>query len=635
MMKTSIKTIGLLAAQIPGIKMNTQTTRAIVGAVVAMSLMANAVMAQQAGAGKPQSKPSETRDPVVPARWPAEKATTWYAKQPWLVGCNFIPSTAINQLEMWQADTFDPVTIDRELGWASGMGMNSVRVYLHHLLWQQDSEGFLKRMDQFLGIADKHHIITLFVLCDSVWNPHPKLGKQPEPKPRVHNSGWVQSPHIEVLRDELQHDSLAPYFKGVISRFKDDSRVLGWDLYNEPGNDGEPDRMTTLEKEAKCLLLLTKMFRWARQVNPSQPLTTGLWSTKEWVGPQATALNRFIVANSDVLSFHIYDRIDKTRGRVDSLKPLGRPLLCTEYMSREAGSLFEDHLPYFKQHKIGAYNWGFVAGKIQTQYPWSSWSKTFTAEPEVWSHDILRPDGTPFRQAEVDLFKSLTAGNHPGTAQPSDLPAPVRFIENLAAGKNQTVVTMGTSLTKGGNWVPQMKDLLEQKYPNLAKVVNLGRDASSTAAPKGRCGLDMVKAVVAAKPDAVFIEYGMNDCYLRYEITPAQSAKNLNTIIDTILAANPQTEIILQTMNSCKDYPEKNPPWLHASNRPKLADYYQIQRDIARKRNLRLIDHYPAWLAVMNNDPARFDKLVPDRIHPNAEGAREIIMPTLIKELGL
>jgi lysophospholipase L1-like esterase len=437
-----------------------------------MSLMANAVMAQQAGAGQPQSKSSETRDPVVPARWPAEKATTWYAKQPWLVGCNFIPSTAINQLEMWQADTFDPVTIDRELGWASGMGMNTVRVYLHDLLWQQDSEGFLKRMDQFLGIADKHHIITLFVLCDSVWNPHPKLGKQPEPKPHVHNSGWVQSPHIEVLRDELQHDSLAPYFKGVISRFKDDSRVLGWDLYNEPGN-------------------------------------------------------------------------------------------------------------------------------------------------------------------EVDLFKSLTAGNHPGTAQPSDLPAPVRFIENLAAGKNQTVVTMGTSLTKGGNWVPQMKDLLEQKYPNLAKVVNLGRDASSTAAPKGRCGLDMVKAVVAAKPDAVFIEYGMNDCYLRYEITPEQSAKNLNTIIDTILAANPQTEVILQTMNSCKDYPEKNPPWLHASNRPKLADYYQIQRDIARKRNLRLIDHYPAWLAVMNNDPARFDKLVPDRIHPNAEGAREIIMPTLIKELGL
>lgn len=359
---------------------------------------------------------------TLPGRWSVERATTWYAQQPWLVGCNFIPSTAINQLEMWQADTFDPVTIDRELGWAAGIGMNTVRVYLHDLLWQQDSEGFLKRMDQFLGIAEIHHISTLFVLCDSVWNPHPKLGKQPEPKPHVHNSGWVQSPHIEILRDERQHDSLAPYFKGVLGRFKDDRRVLGWDLYNEPGNDGEQDRMTTLEKEAKCLLLLTKMFTWARQVNPSQPLTTGLWS-KEWVGPKATALNRFIVANSDVLSFHIYDRIDKTRGRVDSLKPFNRPLLCTEYLARGAGSLFEEHLPFFKQNRIGAYNWGFVAGKIQTQYPWSSWRKTFTAEPDVWHHDILRPDGTPFRQAEVDLFKSLNAGNHHGVSPSSELPA--------------------------------------------------------------------------------------------------------------------------------------------------------------------------------------------------------------------
>ena len=340
-------------------------------------------------------------------RWPAARAANWYRQQPWLVGCNFIPSTAINQLEMWQADTFDPATIDRELGWAAGIGMNSVRVYLHDLLWQQDREGFLQRIDRFLDIADKHRITTLFVMCDAVWNPHPKPGKQPEPRPHVHNSGWVQSPDIEILRDERRHDSLAPYFKGVIGRFKDDRRVLGWDLYNEPGNDGEEDRMTTLEKEGKCLLLLTRMFAWAREVNPSQPLTTGLWS-KEWVGPDATPLNRFIIANSDVLSFHIYDRIDKTRARVDSLSPLGRPLLCTEYLARGAGSHFEDHLPYFKQHKIGAYNWGFVAGKIQTQYPWSSWRKKFTAEPELWHHDVLRRDGAPFRQAEVDLIKSLT-----------------------------------------------------------------------------------------------------------------------------------------------------------------------------------------------------------------------------------
>ncbi len=347
-------------------------------------------------------------DLTLPGRWSIEKARKWHGQQPWLVGCNFIPSNAINQLEMWQADTFDPATIDRELGWAAGIGMNTVRVYLHDMLWQQDSEGFLKRIDQFLRIADKHGIRPMFVLCDSVWNPHPKLGKQPEPRPHLHNSGWVQSPHIEVLRDVRKHDSLEPYFKGVIGRFKDDKRILAWDLYNEPGNDGKEDRMTTAEKEEKCLLLLKKMFTWTRQINPSQPLTTGLWSN-QWIGPRATALNSFIRENSDVISFHIYDRIAKTMERVGSLKPFGRPLLCTEYLARGSGSNFKEHLPYFKKNKIAAYNWGWVAGKIQTQYPWASWRRKFTAEPKIWHHDVLRPDGTPYRQVEVDLIKSLTA----------------------------------------------------------------------------------------------------------------------------------------------------------------------------------------------------------------------------------
>jgi hypothetical protein len=347
-------------------------------------------------------------DLTLQGRWSTERAKEWYKQQTWLVGCNFTPSTAINQLEMWQAETFDPKTIDRELGWAADMGMNTIRVYLHDLLWQQDSEGFLKRIDQFLAIADKHNIRTLLVLCDSVWNPHPKLGKQPESRPHVHNSGWVQSPHIDILKDITKHNSLEPYFKGVIGRFKDDKRVLLWDLYNEPGNDGEQDGMTTKEKEAVCLILLEKMFTWARQVNPSQPLTTGLWSN-EWVGPKITRLNEFIAANSDVISFHSYDNFDKTVERVGSIKTYGRPLLCTEYLARASGSKFQTHLPYFKKNKIAAYNWGFVAGKIQTQYPWSSWRKKFTAEPKIWHHDVLRPDGTPYDQSEVDLIKSLTA----------------------------------------------------------------------------------------------------------------------------------------------------------------------------------------------------------------------------------
>lgn len=352
------------------------------------------------------------RDDTLPGRWSSDLANEWYAKQPWLVGCNFIPSSAINQIEMWQADTFDLDTIDRELDWAAGLGMNTVRVYLHDLLWQQDSDGFLKRMDQFLAIADKHGIKPMFVLFDSCWNSFPKLGRQPEPKPHVHNSGWVQSPHIDTLKDVTKHESLKPYVKGVIGRFKDDPRVLAWDLYNEPGNGSAGDGMRSSRKTGVCLILLEHVFGWVRQENPAQPLTVGLW-TGEWVGPKADRLTEFVLANSDVISFHDYHALHRTIERVGTLKPFGRPILCTEYLARSEGSRFESQLQYFKENKIAAYNWGFVAGKIQTQYPWSSWQKQFTAEPEIWHHDILRPDGTPHIQSEADFIKSLTTGTPP------------------------------------------------------------------------------------------------------------------------------------------------------------------------------------------------------------------------------
>jgi hypothetical protein len=347
----------------------------------------------------------------LPGRWSAEKANAWYDKQPWLVGCNFTPSTAINQLEMWQADTFDPKTIDRELGWAAGIGMNTVRVYLHDMLWQQDSEGFLKRIDQFLGIADKHGIKTMFVLFDSCWASFPKLGKQPDPVPHRHNSGWVQSPNFNTLKDVTQHKALKPYVTGVIGKFKDDPRVLCWDLYNEPGNGNRDDRIRSRRKQAICLILLEHALRWSRELNPSQPLTCGgLW-TGEWIGPKSTQLSEFILANSDVISFHNYEELHKTIDRVGSIRPFGRPLLCTEYLARSVDSKFETHLPYFKKNKIAAYNWGLVAGKIQTQYPWASLNKKFTAEPKIWHHDVLNPDGTPHIQSEVDLMKSLTSEN--------------------------------------------------------------------------------------------------------------------------------------------------------------------------------------------------------------------------------
>lgn len=348
-------------------------------------------------------------------RWSEQKANDWYANQPWLVGCNFIPSTAVNQLEMWQPETFDLDTIDKELSLAKGLGFNSIRIFLHDLLWEQDAKGLLDRVDQFLAVADKHGIGVMIVFFDGVWNPHAKLGKQPVPIPHLHNSGWVQSPTRDLLKDPERHDSLKPYVTGVIERFKDDRRVQVWDIYNEPDNvnavtyGASSKTKTELpNKPELALALIEKAFTWAREANPSQPVTSGIWSG-DWKTIEAmTPMARFCAQHSDVISFHSYARLDDVKSRVGELRQFNRPLLCTEYMARTTGSTFETILPYFKEHKIGAYNWGFVNGKSQTIYPWDSWQKQYTDEPKVWFHDIFHKDGAPYREDEVELIRKLT-----------------------------------------------------------------------------------------------------------------------------------------------------------------------------------------------------------------------------------
>ena len=342
-------------------------------------------------------------------RWTVEQAEAWARERPWLVGCNFIPSTAINQLEMWQADTFDPATIDRELGWAQDLGFNSVRVFLHDLLWTQDRDGFMRRMEQFLNLAEKHKIGVIFVPFDSVWDPNPQLGKQRPPRPHVHNSGWVQSPGAEALKDPARQDALEGYIKGVVGHFKNDRRIHAWDLINEPDNTNGSsyNQFEPPHKPELALRLTRRVFTWAREAEPSQPLTSGVWQG-EWSGDKVSPMARFQLDASDVISFHSYDPLPKLERRVASLRRFGRPLLCTEYMARPAGSTFEAVLPYLKEQKIGAYNWGFVAGKTQTQYPWDSWQRAYNGEPPLWFHEIFRNDGTPYDPKETALIKQLT-----------------------------------------------------------------------------------------------------------------------------------------------------------------------------------------------------------------------------------
>jgi hypothetical protein len=344
------------------------------------------------------------------ARWTVEQANAWYQAEPWPVGCNFIPSTAINQLEMWQADTFDPATIDRELGWAQQLGFNTVRVFLHDLPWREDSDGFAKRIAQFLEIADKHHIRPMFVLFDGVWDPFPKSGPQRAPKPYVHNSGWVQSPGLEILKNPARQDELAAYVKGVVGQFKSDRRVLAWDIFNEPDNPNKPaySAVEAPDKAVLAMALLQKAFAWAREVAPAQPLTAGVWMGQWGDATKLSPMEKFCLEQSDIISFHNYGELDDIRQCVLNLRRYHRPILCSEYMARPRGSTFDPVLGYLKDQKVGACNWGFVSGKTQTIYPWDSWEKAYTSEPLIWFHDIFRRDGTPFDRKEVAYIRSVT-----------------------------------------------------------------------------------------------------------------------------------------------------------------------------------------------------------------------------------
>jgi hypothetical protein len=348
------------------------------------------------------------------AKWSEAKANDWYAKQPWLVGANYIPSNAINELEMFQAATFDPAINDRELGLAESIGMNTARVFLQDQLWEQDPAGFKDRLNTFLGIAAKHHIRPLLVLFDSCWETNPHLGPQHPPIPGIHNSGWVQSPGKERLLNLADEPKLRSYVVGVVGAFANDDRILGWDIWNEPDNRGGDKEEDAPAKVKRVNELLPKAFAWARSVHPTQPLTSGLW-TGNWSDPaKESATTRIQLEESDVISFHNYDWPEKFTERIKELQAYHRPLICTEYMARGAGSTFDGSLPIAKKYNVAAINWGLVAGKTQTYLPWDSWQRPYVLlQPTIWFHEVFRNDGTPYREHEVMLIRELTGRGTP------------------------------------------------------------------------------------------------------------------------------------------------------------------------------------------------------------------------------
>ena len=322
--------------------------------------------------------------------WCKQKAKEWHKKQGWISGCNFQPSSAINQIEMWQSETFDATTIDKELGWAQELGFTTMRVYLSSVVWQNDPDGFKGRVDRYLEISDKHNIKTIFVFFDDCWNKESAFGMQPAPLPGVHNSGWVRDPAHSLRQDTVTlFPFLEKYVKDVMNAFKSDSRVLFWDLYNEPGNSDYGNL---------SLPLVKNVFKWAREINPNQPVSCGIW----YFG--CNELNTFQAENSDIITYHNYSNQENHQLWIHFLKIYDRPMICTEYMARKHDSKFQNILPLLRENNIGAINWGFVSGKTNTIFAWDE-SLPDQKEPALWFHDIYRQDKTPFDSEEIKVIK--------------------------------------------------------------------------------------------------------------------------------------------------------------------------------------------------------------------------------------
>ena len=325
-------------------------------------------------------------------QWSPEKANDWYASIDPIRGCNYLPRTAVNSTEMWQAESFDLDTIAEELAWAGAAGFNAVRVFHQFLVWQDDPDGLKGRINQFLDIASSCGIKAMFILFDdcAFAGKEPYLGKQDEPVPYTHNSGWTPSPGLTRVDDRAVWPELKDYVVDIVGSFADDDRVQIWDLYNEPGNSDLGERSLPLVEAA---------FAWAREAGARQPLTTSIFRLHD-----EYEMEERILELSDLTSFHHYGETG-VEAVIQRCQAYGRPVLCTEWLRRVVGQTVELILPIFARERVGWYNWGLVAGRTQT---YLDWRREFNSpDSKTWQHDIFHADGSPYDQAEIELIRAF------------------------------------------------------------------------------------------------------------------------------------------------------------------------------------------------------------------------------------
>lgn len=352
-------------------------------------------------------------------RWTETDAKDWWRARPWVCGFNFLPSTSVNFIEMWHADTFDMEAIERELGWAAEIGFNAIRVNLPFLGWVKDRDGLFDRFDRLMGAAKARGISTAPCLFDDCGfgGEEPVWAAQQDPVPGIHNSRAVASPGRAAVLDPELRSSLQAYVRDVIGSYRDDERVLFWDLYNEPGNRMDFEKRAfsqfdaDLEKHA--LSLMEQSFASARDISPEAPLSVAAWTTPlpdSDAHPYQTEIDRSALLHSDIITFHAYWNRKRVAQFIDYLEVLDRPVLCTEWMARQIDSRISDQLELFHDRDVGCFQWGLVKGRTQTWLPWPDdlvRAHGGRIDREVWFHDLLDESGQPYDPNELQTIRDL------------------------------------------------------------------------------------------------------------------------------------------------------------------------------------------------------------------------------------
>ena len=353
------------------------------------------------------------------ARWSNEKAWQWYNQYPWIRGCNYLGSDCANRIDQWQEYKFEEklATAEKEFALMESIGFNSIRIILEYEVWDQQHDGFMERLDRYLSAAYSHGITAMIVLSNecSVRTPTyvpPVLGEQFW-EPGYHGGKefktWYQH-GTDSRYNILDNPEIAPKYyemvRELIEKYKDDKRVLVWNLMNEPGNG----------RGSKSLVHLQKFFEIVKEINPIQPACADVWRGMK-DGKATTEIEQYALETSDVISYHSYQTYLDNVLIIKQLKEYDRPIFNTEWLSRNTGNTIQEILPLFFLEKIGSYQWGFVAGKYQTYEPsqgvWLKYEQEgYDAVKQYdftkWQHDLYRHGGRfPYDPEEIEIIKKL------------------------------------------------------------------------------------------------------------------------------------------------------------------------------------------------------------------------------------